>query len=150
LTIFLAILAVARLKGRTVKWRQVAGIVSIYVVLIFLTSYFVVEGPKLGSYIIAELATAIVVYYPTVIALHGCIYLPFIKATNDERNTYMVQQIIDAAEQEGYTDVCVVSVPAISATSKTSATSATSPAPPPSTCAPGTNRQHGQKLDSLE
>lgn len=108
LAIFLAILAVARLKGHTVHWRQVAALVAIYLVLIILTSYFVVEGPKLGSYIIAGLATAIVVYYPTIITLHVCIYLPFIKATNDERNTYMMQQIINVAEKEDYTDVCVI------------------------------------------
>lgn len=108
LALFLAILVVARLKGRSVKWRQVAAVVTVYLILIFFTSYFVVEGPKLGSYVIAELATAIVVYYPTLIALHGCIYLPFIKATNDERNTYMMQQIIDEAEKNDYTDVCVI------------------------------------------
>lgn len=108
LALFLAFLAIARLKGYTINWRQVAVAVGVYFLLILLASYFVVKGPKLGAYFIAELATIIVLYLLAVMTLQVCIYLPFIKATNDERNTYMMQQIIETAQKEDYTDVCGV------------------------------------------
>lgn len=66
-----------------------------------------VEGPNLGAYITAELAT-ITLYVLAITTLRVCIYLPFIKATNDERNTYIMQQIIETAQNKDYTDVCVV------------------------------------------
>jgi len=87
LAFFLAFLAIARFKGYTVNWRQVAIAVGVYFLLILLASYFVVEGPKLGASIIAELATITVLYVLAIMTLRVCIYLPFIKATNDERNT---------------------------------------------------------------
>jgi hypothetical protein len=108
LAFFLVFLVIARFKGYTVNWRQVAVAVGVYFLLILLASYFVVEGPKLGAYIIAELATITVLYVLAIMTLRVCIYLPFIKATNDERNTYMMQQIIETAQEEDYTDVCVV------------------------------------------
>lgn len=108
LAIFIAFLAIAHLKGYTINWRQVAVAVGVYFLLILLTTYFVVDGLKLGAYLIAELATITVLYAVAIILLRVFIFRPFIKATNDERNTYMMQNIIETAQEEDYTDVCVV------------------------------------------
>lgn len=108
LMIFLTILVAVRIKGQKVQWKRVAGAVGIYLVIIGMAFYFVVQGPVLASYIIGVIGGVIALYLPTSMALRVLIFQPFIKSTISERNIYMMKKIIDESESNEYSEVCVV------------------------------------------
>lgn len=108
LLIFLMLTAAAAFKGLIVQWRRVGAFGAIYLVLIVMSSYFVVQGPAFASYIIGVIGGVLGLYLPASMVLRAFIFLPFMKSTINERNTYMMKRIIDQSESNGYSDVCVV------------------------------------------